>query len=141
MPDRVFLDTNILLYAKIDDGSDKHKVCHKLLTTVLVGFEIVLSTQVLSEYYVNANKKKILPQPEIQNTILQFISDFEIVSITKELIPETFHVLNRYQFSYWDSNIISAALIGDCDILYTEDLQDGQIINNRLKIVNPMLHG
>jgi len=139
MSDRVFLDTNILLYAKIDDGSNKHTSCHKLLTSTLVGSEIVVSTQVLSEYYVNAVKKS-MPQMETQNTILQFISDFVIISNTKELIPEIFHIINRYQFSYWDSNIISAALAGDCDFLYTEDLQDGQIINNRLRVINPMLH-
>jgi predicted nucleic acid-binding protein len=52
MPDRIFLDTNILLYAQIDDGSDKHSKCHELLTTALVGSEIVVSIQVLNEYYV-----------------------------------------------------------------------------------------
>jgi len=137
MPDRIFLDTNILLYAKIDDGSDKHSKCHGLLTTILVGSEIVVSTQVLNEYYVNANKMTI-PPAEIQSTIFQFISDFEVIPLTKELVPETFHILNRYKFSYWDSNIVSAALQGDCDVLYTEDLQEGQIINNRLRIINPM---
>jgi predicted nucleic acid-binding protein len=136
MPDRVFLDTNILLYARIDDGSDKHLQCHRLLTTTLVGSEIVVSTQVLNEYYVNANKKSI-PAKEIQSAIFQFISDFEVIPITKELIPETFHILNRYKFSYWDSNIVSAALEGDCDVLYTEDLSNGQIINNRLRIMSP----
>jgi len=138
MPDRIFLDTNILLYAKIDDGSDKHSECHRLLSTTLVGSEIVVSTQVLNEYYVNANKKHI-PHTEIQSTISQFISDFEVISLTKELIPETFNILNRYKFSYWDSNIVSAALEGNCDILYTEDLSNGQIINNRLRIINPLL--
>jgi predicted nucleic acid-binding protein len=136
MPDRVFLDTNILLYARIDDGSDKHSQCHRLLTTTLVGSEIVVSTQVLNEYYVNANKKNI-PAREIQDAIFQFISDFEVIPITKELIPETFNILNRYKFSYWDSNIVSAALEGDCDVLYTEDLSNGQIINNRLRIISP----
>jgi len=138
MPDRVFLDTNILLYAKIDDGSDKHSKCYRLLTTTLVGSEIVVSTQVLNEYYVNASKKNI-PPTEIQSTIFQFISDFEVISLTKELIPETFHILNRYKFSHWDSNIVSAALEGDCDILYTEDLSNGQVINNRLRVINPMV--
>jgi len=138
MPDRIFLDTNILLYAKIDDGSDKHSECHRLLTTTIVGSEIVVSTQVLNEYYVNAIKKNI-PPAEIQSTIFQFISDFEVISLTKELIPETFNILNRYKFSYWDSNIVSAALEGDCDILYTEDLSNGQIINDCLRIINPMI--
>lgn len=138
MSNRIFLDTNILLYANIDDGSEKHYKCHKLLTTTLVGSEIVVSTQVLNEYYVNVQKKNI-PFSVIQSTISQFINDFEVTPLTKEPIPETFDILNRYHFSYWDSNIISAALHGNCDILYTEDLQDGQIISNRLKIINPIL--
>jgi predicted nucleic acid-binding protein len=139
MPDRIFLDTNILLYAKVDDGSDKHIKCHNLLTVILVGSEIVASAQVLNEYYVNALKKNIIPA-EIQNTVDQFISDFEIVPLTKELIPETHRIYNRYQFSYWDSNIVAAALEAKCKILYTEDLQDGQVIDNMLTIINPMLH-
>jgi predicted nucleic acid-binding protein len=139
MPDRIFLDTNILLYAKVDDGSDKHIKCHSLLTAVLVGSELVVSAQMLNEYYVNALKKNIIPA-EIQNTVNQFISDFEIVPLTKELVPETHRICNRYQFSYWDSNIVAAALEAKCKILYTEDLQDGQVIDNTLAIINPMLH-
>jgi predicted nucleic acid-binding protein len=48
MPDRIFLDTNILLYAKVDDGSGKHTKCHNLLAVVLVGSEIAVSAQVLN---------------------------------------------------------------------------------------------
>jgi predicted nucleic acid-binding protein len=138
-PDRIFLATNILLYAKVDDGSDKHTKCHNLLAVVLVGSEIVVSVQVLDEYYVNALKKNI-PPTEIQNTVNQFISDFEIIPLTKELIPETHRICNRYRFSYWDSNIVAAALKARCKIFYTEDLQDGQIIDDTLTIINPMFH-
>ncbi|MDR1248658.1 MAG: PIN domain-containing protein [Treponema sp.] len=139
MPDRIFLDTNILLYTTVDDGSDKHAKCHNLLAVILVGSELVASVQVLNEYYVNALKKNIAPV-EIQNTVKQFIADFEIVPLAKELIPETYRICNRYQFSYWDSNIVAAALEAKCTTLYTEDLQDGQVIDNTLTVVNPMLH-
>jgi predicted nucleic acid-binding protein len=139
MPDRVFLDTNILLYAAIDDGSHKHVKCHDLLAVTLVGSEIVVSAQVLNEYFVNALKQNEAPAA-IQHTVRQFLADFEVVPLAKELIPETHRIYNRYQFSYWDSNIVAAALQGRCAILYTEDLQDGQIIDNTLTIINPMLH-
>jgi predicted nucleic acid-binding protein len=139
MPDRIFLDTNMLLYAKVDDGSNKHTKCYSLLTVALVGSEIVVSTQVLNEYYVNALRKNITPA-EIQDTVKQFISDFEVVPLTKELILETHRICNHYQLSYWDSNIVAAVLEAKCKILYTEDLQDGQVIDNTLKIINPMLH-
>jgi predicted nucleic acid-binding protein len=139
MPERTFLDTNILLYAKIDDGSSKHIKCLDLLTRTLVGSEIAISVQVLNEYHVNALKKNI-PAIEIQNTLRQFISDFDVVSLTTDLLSETFRIYNRYQFSYWDSNIVAAALEANCTILYSEDLQDGQVIDHTLKVVNPMLH-
>jgi predicted nucleic acid-binding protein len=139
MPERAFLDTNILLYANIDDGSSKHTKCLDLLTKTIVGSEIAVSVQVLNEYHVNTLKKNI-PAIEIQNTIRQFISDFVIVPLTKDLLSETFRIYNRYQFSYWDSNIVAAALEAKCAILYSEDLQDSQIIDNTLKVVNPILH-
>ncbi|GHV36906.1 hypothetical protein AGMMS49546_03230 [Spirochaetia bacterium] len=108
-------------------------------TLIAINFSLLLvSVQVLNEYYVNAYRKNVTPA-EIQNTVRQFILDFDVVPLTKELTLETFRIHNRYQFSYWDSNIISAALKGACDVFYTEDLQDGQIIDDRLKVINPML--
>ena len=43
----------------------------------------------------------------------------------------------RYNFYYWDSLIVASALENNCSILYTEDMQDGQVIEESLKIVNP----
>jgi predicted nucleic acid-binding protein len=54
MSDKVFLDTNILLYAKIDDGTVKHTKTRSLLTTGIVGTEVSVSIQVINEYFVNA---------------------------------------------------------------------------------------
>jgi predicted nucleic acid-binding protein len=81
-----------------------------------------------------------MPGRVFLDTNILLIDDFEIVPLTKELIPETYRINYRYRFSYWDSNIVAAALEGGCAILYTEDLQDGQIIDNTLNVVNPMLH-
>jgi predicted nucleic acid-binding protein len=50
---------------------------------------------------------------------------------------EAFRISERYQFSFWDSLIVAAALEAQCSILYTEDLQDGQIIDGILEIKNP----
>ncbi|MDR1469693.1 MAG: hypothetical protein LBT00_10405 [Spirochaetaceae bacterium] len=54
MSDKVFLDTNILLYAKIDDGTAKHTKSRALLTSGIVGKEVSVSIQVINEYFVNA---------------------------------------------------------------------------------------
>jgi predicted nucleic acid-binding protein len=67
----------------------------------------------------------------IQNNILHVNSDSTIL--------EAFRIAERYGFSFYDSLIISAALESGCNTLYSEDMQHGQLIENRLKIVNPFV--
>jgi predicted nucleic acid-binding protein len=139
MSGKVFVDTNVLLYAKINDGTLKYVKAHDLLTTALVGSEIVISVQVINEYFVNALRKNIAADA-IQNTVRQFISDFNVVPLTTGLVDGAMRIFNRYQLSYWDSVIAAAALEAGSAILYTEDMQDGLIIDGTLKVVNPFAH-
>ena len=62
---------------------------------------------------------------------------FDFVVIAKKDIRKAMTIKARYKYNYWDSLIIASALQNNCSILYTEDLQDGQVIENALKIVNP----
>jgi predicted nucleic acid-binding protein len=55
-------------------------------------------------------------------------------------VVESFRIYESYQFSHWDCLIVAAALESDCELLYTEDLSDSQIINGTLKIINPFIH-
>jgi predicted nucleic acid-binding protein len=73
---------------------------------------------------------------------LQILSDifwrkFEVVLLRKSSVDKALSVANQYKYSYWDSLIIASALENKCKILYTEDMQDGQIIEGKLKIENP----
>jgi predicted nucleic acid-binding protein len=138
MPDKVFIDTNILLYAKINDGSIKHTKAHGLLAEGLVGSEISVSVQVLNEYHVNALRLKV-PVPDIQDTVRQFLSNFNVVTLTPVLVEEAMRIYNHYQLQYWDSVIVAAALEAGCSVLYSEDMSDGQIIDN-MTVINPFLH-
>ncbi|GHV80479.1 hypothetical protein AGMMS49944_22700 [Spirochaetia bacterium] len=52
---------------------------------------------------------------------------------------DAFRISNRYQFSFWDSLIVASALEAQCTVLYTEDLQDGQIIEDVLEVKNPFI--
>jgi predicted nucleic acid-binding protein len=138
MSDKVFLDTNILLYAKIDDGTVKHAKIHALLTTGIVGAEVSVSIQVINEYFVNALRKNV-DTTDIETTVRQFMSDFNLVPLTAGLVNDSIRIFKQYQLSYWDSVIVAAALEADCSILYSEDLQNGQIIDGTLTVVNPLL--
>lgn len=72
------------------------------------------------------------------NILIYFVSnDFEFSIIKKETIKLSFELMTKHKYSYWDSLIIASALENNCAILYTEDMQSGQIIEDRLKIINP----
>jgi predicted nucleic acid-binding protein len=139
MTGKVFLDTNILLYAEFDDGSDKHRITQKLLLQDIVGAEVFVSTQVFNEFYVQALRKGKTGD-EIETVLQQYGVKFNIVPVDLALVKDAWRIKRRYQFSYWDSLIVAASLEGACNILYSEDLQNGQIIDDRLKVINPMLH-
>jgi predicted nucleic acid-binding protein len=136
MTDKVFIDTNVILYAKFNDGSRNFQVANNLFKTGLLKSEAYISTQVVNEFCVNAIKKGIIPQ-EVHNTALQFSRRFYILPVTMKTVTEGFRLYNRYQFSYWDSLIVAAALEAGCGRLYSEDLSDGQIIDKSLEIINP----
>jgi predicted nucleic acid-binding protein len=64
-----------------------------------------------------------------------------VVPVKAATIHEAIRVARRYCLSYWDALIVAAALLLNCDTLYTEDMQHRQVFENRLKVVNPFLGG
>ncbi|SDN51183.1 PIN domain-containing protein [Desulfonauticus submarinus] len=60
-----------------------------------------------------------------------------VVPLTLDIVRKSWEIKEKYKFSYWDSLIVASALENNCSILYTEDMQDGQIIEKKLEIVNP----
>ena len=133
-----FFDTNILLYAKIDDESEKHHIAKDLIILKTGNSEPNISVQVLNEFTVNAIKKgKSLS--EVETVIKQLVKSFYVLQLSTEITMDAFRISKRYQFSFWDSLIVASALATHCSVLYTEDLQDGQIIDGVLKISNPFI--
>ena len=100
--------------------------------------KIVISTQVCNEYYSALLKNKILDQ-QIQESLKVLIDVVQVSSISKSTILTLMNLKNRYKYSYWDSLILSSALENNCTILYSEDMQHNQIIENKLKIINPFI--
>jgi predicted nucleic acid-binding protein len=138
MRERDFFDTNILLYAKIDDESEKHHIAKNLVILKTQNNEPNISVQVLNEFTVNAIKKG-KPLPEVETVVKQLIQSFYVLQLSTEITMDAFRISDRYQFSFWDSLIVASALATECSTVYTEDLQDGQIIDSVLKISNPFI--
>jgi predicted nucleic acid-binding protein len=76
---------------------------------------------------------------EIEATVQQLLTHFRVQSLTTKHVIDAFRIVKRYQFSFWDSLIVAAALDMQCSVLYTEDLHHGQWIDNTLEIRNPFV--
>jgi len=143
MKDKIFIDTNIFVYAFLENHKqEKDYKKHIIAKTFLQSFDpdkkIVISTQVCNEYYSALLKNKILDQ-QIQESLKVLIDVVQVSSISKSTILTLMNLKNRYKYSYWDSLILSSALENNCTILYSEDMQHNQIIENKLKIINPFI--
>jgi predicted nucleic acid-binding protein len=132
MNDNRFVDTNILIYAVADDLR-KRAIAEELLLQE----RIVISPQVISEFVVATLRKRILDPGKTIEYARKFLSVFHLTAMTAETITDALKIMTTYHFSYWDSLILAAALESACTILYSEDLQDGQQIENQVTIINP----
>lgn len=133
MSDRVFLDTNILIYAHTDVDPVKQLISQNLIVDNLT----YISTQVLQELSNTLNRKFNHTWQDAENVFKNAIENNILHINTENTILKTFQLAQRYKFSFYDSLIISAALECDCNMLYSEDLNAGQVIEEKLEIVNP----
>jgi len=100
---------------------------------------LIISNQVLNEYYSVMLKNKVnrcIYSGEYQSHALGIVMCF-VLRLKRWW--RLFLCGKRYRFSWWDSLIVASALETQCDALYTEDLQHGQVIENTLQIINPFL--
>ena len=130
MRDRIFLDTNILVYALLDEGH-KQKTAFDLLQT-----GCVISTQVLNEFAQVARKKSKLDWQEIADLSNAIQTLTEITALDKNVHNLGLEIAAQYGYSFYDSLIIAAALGAKCNLLISEDMQHGQRIE-ALVISNP----
>ncbi|MCF0056226.1 PIN domain-containing protein [Dyadobacter sp. CY356] len=134
MMNKFAVNTNILVYLHETSPSPKKDIAER----IVLGFPAV-SVQVVSEY-LNV-LKRILKLPKlrlIEHTIV-LLEDCKVVNLDKEILGHARRLIKRYDFQLFDSIIIASALAANCSILYSEDLQHKQLIENRLTIINPFL--
>ena len=137
MHDKVFLDTNILLYAYSEDELLKQEVALKPLDTHEGSLHI--SIQVINELSNILLKKFKLSTNEVESALLEINDVATILSFDLKTQLKALKLKDRYQFQYYDALIVATALESNCSILYSEDMQNQQLIENRLTIVNPFV--
>jgi predicted nucleic acid-binding protein len=135
--DAVFVDTNIWLYALIESDDDqKRKSCKSTIQAI---DNVIVSSQVVSEVCVNMLKKTNQAEDFIQELISNFYAKYEVVALDESHLLKASHLRAKYSLSYWDSLIVAAAVGAACGLLYSEDMQNGLVVEDGLKIVNPLL--
>ena len=134
---KMFIDTNILIYAFDVSAGKKHQVASHILHDLWNSGLGVLSTQVLQEFYINVVQKIQKPiDQKMAQEIIRDLLKWHVVVNNGDSILDAIDISEKYGYSFWDSLIIEAALTGGVSVLLSEDLQHGQVISG-VTISNP----
>ena len=134
---KVFLDTNVLVYAQDRDAPRKRKRSRELIADVVTSGAGVISTQVLQEFYVTATRKMGVA-PLAAKRVVQTFRILEVVQISPDLIEQAIDRSALSQISFWDALIVTASASSGCATIYSEDLNAGQVIDG-VRIENPFV--
>ena len=128
---KAFIDTNILLYLLSADADKADRA------ELIVRKGGLISVQVLNEMTNVARRKLAMPWREINEVLALIRSVCPVESLTIETHDRGRRVAERYRLSVYDAMIVAAALLAGCETLHSEDMQDGLLIDNQLRIRNP----
>ena len=133
---RDFVDTNVLLYLFDVGEPTKSDVARRVYGTAEPG-DLVVSTQVLQEFYWNSTRKLVPPlEPAEAAGYLRDFAMHDVVEVSVPLILSAAGRSTAARIAFWDALIVEAALSAGCARLLTEDLQDGRDFVG-LRVVNP----
>lgn len=133
--ERVFLDTNVLIYADDLDAGDKRQIARGLLGQHLLEGTASVSTQVLQEFFVVATRK-LGVEPARARRKVELLEQLDVVTVSHPMILGAIDLHRLHDISFWDALILKAATVAGCTRLLTEDLQSGRQIDG-IRIENP----
>jgi predicted nucleic acid-binding protein len=133
MPDRIFVDTNVLVYF-ISDEKDKKLRSREIMFSVA---DVYVSSQVISEFVSVCFSKKLLSADDISAVTNHFLDVFKFAPVEESTIRKALQIKRKTRYSFWDSLIIASSIENNCIVLYSEDMQKGHLIDGKLTIINP----
>lgn len=136
MTSRVFVDTNVWVYA-VDDGEPHKQAQARAVIAPAPDTDVVVSAQVLGEFYVTVRRKLAVTLPEADAIVLvDRMRQLPVVPIDRDLVASAIANAGAWQISYWDALIIAAAETAGCRRVLSEDLGDGATYGS-VQVVNP----
>lgn len=137
MASRTFFDTNVLVYLFDADSPDKQARAREALRERPERGVVVVSTQVLQEFFVTVTRKLARPLPAAEaEAALHRLMELLVVQVDPEQILAAAVSSRRDRISFWDALILTAAAVAGCEEVLSEDLQHGRSFG-RVRIVNP----
>ncbi len=131
-----FFDSNVWLYALFTAGDPaKQAIAQGLIRQQ----HPIVSTQVINEVCFVLRRRDSWNETQILGLIKSFYLDYTIITHEQSILLDACRLRQRYSVSFWDSLIIACALHSKANVLYSEDMQDGLVIDGVLPIVNPFL--
>ena len=128
----VFLDTNVLLYLLSSDTAKADRA------EALIAGGGVISVQVLNEFVSVASRKLSMSLPEIREVLSAVRASCLVEPVSVDTHELALDLTERFNLSFYDGLIVAAAALAKCRLLYTEDMQEGQTIEN-VTIRNPFV--
>jgi predicted nucleic acid-binding protein len=134
---REFVDANVLVYAFDSAAGLKHEAATELLTRLWDSGTGCLSIQVLQEFFVTVTRKVALPLSidEAADRIREFAT-WKIFAPSVDDVLAAIILHMQAKLSFWDAMVVQAAAQSGCDVLWTEDMSDGQLVRG-VRIRNP----
>ncbi|MDZ7704699.1 MAG: PIN domain-containing protein [Trueperaceae bacterium] len=131
-----FVDSNVWLYALIaSQDADKSRVAEELIRNET----LMISTQIVNEVCVNLIRKSSVSETDLRKLVASFYRRCTVVTLKESIFLSASHLRGAYRFSFWDSIVVASALSGGADVLYTEDMQHGLVVEGQLRLSNPFL--
>jgi predicted nucleic acid-binding protein len=132
MNDRAFIDTNIFIYLYSEDEIQKQNISQRAVNK----FDCIISTQVLNEFSNVCIGKMNKSTEEVKLAVSELIEQCTVFLIDEHNVKQAIDIHKQYGYKYFDCLMLVSALNSDCKYFITEDMSDGQIIDNSLTIIN-----
>lgn len=127
----VFVDTNVVAYAFGEDAAKKAKA------RSLLANHPTISTQVVNEFLNVCRVKLKIGVATRHRLAEELMAGCDVVTVNPAVVQKAMDIEAQYNLNFWDCLIIATAYLAGCDTLYSEDIQDGQVFEERLTVINP----
>jgi predicted nucleic acid-binding protein len=140
MTDKIFVDTNVLVYAYDRSEPQKQKQALEVLDRLAVSRAGTISTQVLAEFFVAVTRKIETPLsvPEAHVRVKNYLQAWTVLDMTGMIVLEAVRGVREHQFNFWDAQIWAAARLNQIPIVFSENFNVGAVTEG-IHFVNPFV--